>query len=76
MFFNQKTGFAEKTIYHHNPLLVKDEIKIELILKNIKINPSFSVDTFSEKKIIKIEGKTITPSSKYSNYSVHKLQDI
>lgn len=71
VFFEQKTGAAKRTVYHRNPKLVKGDIKMELLIEKLELNPSFSAQTFSEKQFIQEQGGKLRPSSRYKNYTIH-----
>lgn len=71
LFFETKTGFIKKVIYHYNPALVPDNRSTEIQLKVINIAPTISSTTFSERNFLKIENKKLYPSNSYKKYSLH-----
>lgn len=71
LFFETKTGFIKRAIYHHNPALVPDNMSTEIQLKVINTAPTVSSSMFSEKNYIAIKDKKLTPTSSYKKYSLH-----
>ncbi len=71
LFFETKTGFIKRAIYHHNPSIVPDKMSTEIQLKVINLTPTISSTTFSEKNVLKVENKKLYPTSSYRKYSLH-----
>lgn len=74
IFFNTKTGFADKTIYHRNPSLTKDKIRMEVEFKQIKTNPKLEKSLFSETQFIKITKGKLEGVGAYADYTLHDFR--
>ncbi len=54
IYLNATTGLVEKTVQHYNESLESKMLKVETITRKMDLQPTFSKDTFSIKKYVKI----------------------
>jgi outer membrane lipoprotein-sorting protein len=71
LFFEVKTGFVKKAIYHYNPNIVPDNMSTIIQLKVINTAPSVSISTFSASNFWTTQNKKLVPIGKYSKYSLY-----
>ena len=71
LFFEIKTGFVKKAIYHYNPNMVPDNMSTIIQLKVINTAPSVSRSTFSASNFWTRQSNKLVPIGKYSKYNLY-----
>ncbi len=70
LFIHSSGLYPARLIYYYNTQDFPQHNKAELTYHRFNFSPDFSRDEFSEKKIIRREGKKIQGAGKYASYTV------